>query len=480
MKKQRRRNRRIRIILAAVAAVIAVSIILPTSAYATNPGIDTASYPWEALFADESGEVECHYFTGPISFQEKYVVTRDDGRVELLTGETVSENYTLTYWLHVPYQYDPAKTYPVLSIFPGIGALYLSQNIVFGSAINQNDLLRPDQYTYMLRRYGYTSGTLYLTSDWNAFSAINAKTRDENGKVLDYYPATGAIWNAVGEGYDTQFLQNWMYDIQSDPSYDCFVLFIQPDGALQFEDEGVYPVVLYQDEQGTQHASNYKYETEGAGDHTVVYAEALCAANCEKIGAGWWLDESLYNTTYFASVLGTCAMEQAFTQLLDEMEQTYSIDTDREYLIGDSIGGFFVFDLISHFPDRFAAVVTAAATDADISYANVSRLGNIHILAFHDTFDAGYSIQFSRLFTEKINAVRKNGETGSAQFVEVVTNHSGVTQMAFNGENYKRTLHFLFDHRRERKEETEPEEPSPSYESPFEILQQNIYFTPEK
>ena len=476
MKIQRKRSGKIRIVLAVVIAVLAGIAVLPNRAYATNPGIDTASYPWEALFADESGQVECHYFTSPITFKEKYLVPREDGSVELLTGETITENYTLSYWLHVPNNYDPAKTYPVLSIFPGVGALYLSQNTQYGNAIDQSSLLRPDQYTYMLRRYGYTLGTLYLNSDWNAFSAINAKTRDENGKVLDYYPATGAVWSGFGETYDTQFLQNWQYDIQNDPSYDCFVLFIQPEGAVMFDDHGWYPVVLYQDENGTRHASNYKYETEGAGENPIVYAQALCAANCAQVGAGWWVDETMYNTTYFASVLGKSPMAQGFNQLLDEMEQNYSIDVDREYLIGDSIGGLFVFDLISQYPERFAAVVTAAAVGADISYANVSRLGNVHILAFHDSFDAGYSIQFSRLFTENINKVRKEGETGSAQFVEVVTNHSGVTREAFNGENYVRTLHFLFDHRRERTEEAEAEDVAPSYETPFEIL----YFTPEK
>lgn len=473
MKTQRWRIGKIRIFLAAVIAVIIGCFVFPNNAYATNPGIDTASYPWEAVFADESGQVECQYFTGPITFMEKYLVPREDGGVELLTGETISENYTLSYWLHVPNNYDPGKTYPVLSIFPGVGALYLSQNILFGSAIDQSMLLRPDQYTYTLRRYGYTQGTLYLTSDWNAFSAINAKTRDENGKVLDYYPETGAVWNGFGEGYDTHFLRNWYYDIQADPSYDCFVLFIQPEGALMLDDVGSYPVVLYQDEKGGKHASNYKYETEGAGENQVVYASALSTANCAQVGAGWWVDETMYNSTYFASVLGKSPMAQVFNLLLDEMERTYSIDVDREYLIGDSIGGLFVFDLLSQYPDRFAAAVTAAATGADISYANVSRLGNIHLLAFHDSFDAGYSIQFSRLFTEKINAVRKEGETGSAQFVEVETNHSGITQMAFNGENYERTLHFLFDHRRETQEEEETE-PVPSYETPFEIL----YFIP--
>ena len=479
MKIQKKRGRGIRIILAALAVIIG-SIAFPDSAYATNPGIDTASYPWEALFADESGEVECHYITGSINLKEQYLVMQDDGRVELLSGETVSENYTLSYWLHVPYNYDPAKTYPVLSIFPGIGSLYLSQNIHFGNAIDQGALMQPDRYTYTLRRYGYTQGTLFLTSDWNALSAISAKTRDADGKVLENYPETGAVWNKFGETYDTQFLRNWQQEIGQDPSYDCFVLFIQPEGALMFDDAGWYPVVLYQDENGQQRASNYKYETEGAGDYPVAYAQALTTANCAQVGAGWLVDDfALYGSTYFTSVLGESPMDQVFIQLLDEMEQTYSIDVDREYLIGDSIGGLFAFDLISRYPDRFAAVVTAAATGADISYANVSRLGNIHLLAFHDTFDAGYSIQFSRLFTEKINAVRKEGEKGSAEFVEVVTNHSGVTTEAFNGYNYERTLHFLFDHRREQREETEEVE-APSYESPFDILQQNIYFIPEK
>ena len=453
MKKREKHFAGIRILLAASMIAMIGTLGFPKSVYATNPGIDTASYPWEALFADENGEVECHYFTGPTVSLEKYLIPREDGGIDLLTGERISENYTLSYWLHVPANYDPAKTYPVLSIFPGVGALYLSQNILFGSAIDQSALLST-QYTYALRRYGYTQGTLYLISDWNALSAINANTRDENGNVREGFPGTGAVYNGFGESYDTQFLRNWSWDMQENPAYDCFVLFIQPEGALMFDDDGSYPVVLYKDENGRMSASNYKYETEGAADMPVVYAQALCTANSALAGAGWWVDDTQYGSTYFASVLGKSPMEQVFIQLLDEMERTYSIDTDREYLMGDSIGGLFVFDLLSQYPDRFAAAVTAAATGADISYSNVSRLGNIHLLAFHDSFDPGYSINFSRLFVEKINAARGAEGTGSARFVEVETNHSGATQMAYNGENYEYVLRFLFDHQREREEES--------------------------
>lgn len=146
-------------------------------------------------------------------------------------------------------------------------------------------------------------------------------------------------------------------------------------------------------------------------------------------------------------------MEQVFCQLLDEMENKYSIDVNREYLMGDSVGGLFVFDLLSQYPDRFAAAVTAAATGADISYSNVSRLGNVHLLAFHDSYDPGYSINYSRLFVQKINEARGTEGTGSAQFVEVETNHSGVTQLAYNGENYEYVLRFLFGHQKESGEE---------------------------
>ena len=453
MRKQKKRLSKIRVLLAALLIAIISSLGFTGSVYATNPGIDIASYPWEALFADENGEVECHYFTGPTVGLEKYLIPREDGGVDLLTGEMVSEDFTLSYWLHTPANYDPAKTYPILSIFPGVAALYFSQNITFGTAIDQS-AMHSEQYTYALRRYGYTQGTLYLTSDWNALSAITAKTRDENGNVKEGFPGTGAIYNGFGEFYDTHFLRNWSVDIQENPSYDCFVLFIQPEGALMFDDAGLYPVVLYSDENGVEHASNYKYETEGSDDRPIAYAQALSTANSALAGAGWKIDDTLYGSTYFASVLGKSPMEQVFHQLLDEMERKYSIDVDREYLMGDSIGGLFVFDLLSQYPDRFAAAVTAAAIGADISYTNVSRLGNIHLLAFHDSFDPGYSINFSRLFVEKINAARGDEDTGSAYFVEVETNHSGATQMAYNGENYERTLHFLFDHRKESGKET--------------------------
>ena len=107
MKKPKKYIIGIRILLAVCMIAMIGTLGFPKSVYATNPGIDIASYPWEALFADENGEVECHYITGPTVSLEKYLVPREDGGVDLLTGENVSENYTLSYWLHVPANYPP-------------------------------------------------------------------------------------------------------------------------------------------------------------------------------------------------------------------------------------------------------------------------------------------------------------------------------------------------------------------------------------
>ena len=54
---------------------------------------------------------------------------------------------------------------------------------------------------------------------------------------------------------------------------------------------------------------------------------------------------------------GVSATEEAVLAILDGLAAEFSIDPDRLYVVGLSMGGHGVWDLVSRFPDRFAAAV---------------------------------------------------------------------------------------------------------------------------
>jgi poly(3-hydroxybutyrate) depolymerase len=70
--------------------------------------------------------------------------------------------------------------------------------------------------------------------------------------------------------------------------------------------------------------------------------------------------------------------------LLDALQKEFSIDADRLYVTGLSMGGFGTWDLISRFPNKFAAAVPICG-GADNSQA--PKLTHLPIWAFHGSSD---------------------------------------------------------------------------------------------
>lgn len=76
--------------------------------------------------------------------------------------------------------------------------------------------------------------------------------------------------------------------------------------------------------------------------------------------------------------------------LLDQLEATYAVDSERVYLTGLSMGGFGAWEFALKYPDRFAAVVPIAGGFREASHAapeNICNLRDIPIWAFHGTAD---------------------------------------------------------------------------------------------
>lgn len=100
-------------------------------------------------------------------------------------------------------------------------------------------------------------------------------------------------------------------------------------------------------------------------------------------------------------------------QLIDELIEKYPIDTNRIYITGLSMGGFGTWDLISRFPDKFAAAVPICG-GADTDYA--PKIKNIPVWAFHGAKDKLVTVNRSRNI---ITAIKKAG--GNPKYTEFPT-----------------------------------------------------------
>jgi len=80
----------------------------------------------------------------------------------------------------------------------------------------------------------------------------------------------------------------------------------------------------------------------------------------------------------------TPEIQKTLINLIDEVVVNYPIDSNRIYMMGISMGGFGVFDLITRYPDRFAAAIPVCG-GADPN--KTESLLKTPIWAFHGEVD---------------------------------------------------------------------------------------------
>ena len=100
----------------------------------------------------------------------------------------------------------------------------------------------------------------------------------------------------------------------------------------------------------------------------------------------------------------------ATVELVESLIGHHPIDPQRLYLIGLSMGGFGVWDLLSRWPERFAAAVPICG-GADETAAIAAR--DVPIWAFHGALDPVVHVERSR---RTITALREAG--GAPRYTE--------------------------------------------------------------
>jgi pimeloyl-ACP methyl ester carboxylesterase len=92
-------------------------------------------------------------------------------------------------------------------------------------------------------------------------------------------------------------------------------------------------------------------------------------------------------------------------EILDSLAREFSLDTNRFYVTGFSMGGSGTWEIIMRFPGRFAAAIPMSG-GADPAYA--SNCAGVPIWVFHGTRDQLVNIQYSRAMIDALHALGRD------------------------------------------------------------------------
>ena len=118
-----------------------------------------------------------------------------------------------------------------------------------------------------------------------------------------------------------------------------------------------------------------------------------------------WVDATWADGTYDINTIPETAELGAVVELIGKINEKYSCDKSRHYIMGLSMGSFATWDLLARHTEMFAAAV-AICGGADTSTAE--KLKNIPIWAAHGTADAVVPCSGSQ---NMVKALRDAGST---------------------------------------------------------------------
>ncbi len=179
-----------------------------------------------------------------------------------------------------------------------------------------------------------------------------------------------------------------------------------------YDAEKEYPIILYMhssgvrcDDNGHIYTAEAKFlrnlEASEYANEVIVLAPA-CPVTDKWVPANAW-NEILYD---YENTAPTRYM-QAATELFALVKTTYSIDLDRQYTYGMSMGAFAVYDLLTRNPDTFAAAIPVAGA-GDYEESAISNFEGTAMWIFHGDSDTSVPVESSRNMVEALRAVGRD------------------------------------------------------------------------
>lgn len=114
---------------------------------------------------------------------------------------------------------------------------------------------------------------------------------------------------------------------------------------------------------------------------------------------------------------------QMVIDLIESLAQEFTIDRTRVYILGQSLGGIGVWDLISKRPDVFAAAIPLCATG---DTKRVAAAVDVKVWVFHGANDTGMPVANARAMVAALKAAG-----GTAKYTEYADAGHDVWTRAF-------------------------------------------------
>lgn len=162
-----------------------------------------------------------------------------------------------------------------------------------------------------------------------------------------------------------------------------------------------YPLILWLHGKGERGNENQKQMTlikKWLPDslEKTNYKSFLLAPQCSEDRMWSKYDKLADEITFDTS---TPEIQKSIISLIDELSSKFPIDTTRIYIMGISMGGFGVFDMITRYPDRFAAAISICGGADPKQKENLVKTP---VWAFHGEKDLVVDKRHTKVPMEKI------------------------------------------------------------------------------
>ncbi|HHQ13972.1 MAG TPA: hypothetical protein ENK16_02995 [Chromatiales bacterium] len=153
-------------------------------------------------------------------------------------------------------------------------------------------------------------------------------------------------------------------------------------------------------------------------------------------------------------------------EVLDHLEANYRIDPARVYLTGVSVGGRGVWDVVSKYPRRFAAIVPVGAWAKSLEKTCAS-LQNLGVWAFHGERDGLIGLKSGRRPVDILNScdppprvpahLTVLKDVGHGNWEIVYDNRHGDHHAGADGREYGNIYRWMLSHRLTDRQEQQHE-----------------------
>ncbi|MFW6457664.1 MAG: prolyl oligopeptidase family serine peptidase, partial [Planctomycetota bacterium] len=174
-----------------------------------------------------------------------------------------------------------------------------------------------------------------------------------------------------------------------------------------------YPLVLCLHGAGGRGSDNRSRGTEAfkaLSDRKVreEYPAFLLTPQCPK--GERWVDVKGKEGSYSIDEVPMTRPMELVVEILDSVMEEFSVDPNRVYVTGQSMGGHGTWDLVLRHPDRFAAAIPVCGVGDP---GEADRIADLPVWAFHGAEDPTVPPSGSR---DMIEAIKEAG--GDPQYTE--------------------------------------------------------------